>query len=334
MRKIDRRVLSLGVALLLGAAFSVSSAFAGPDPEPLRRTFLDLINAERARLDLQPLALDPALTRAAQSHADDMTARQTVAFSTGDGKQVEDWARAAGYTFQLVTAKLATTPEPPEALARGWAEHPESNRNSLLHPDVRDLGVGIGEVRGTPVYSFVLARSEKSYLDRYVAELYERQTLALQNLDNLRKELLLRVNEARAGAKRELLARHPALERAAQLHAEAVLATIRDGRPLKEAGPLALKVKQQRYRAAGAIGAIGERIVVDALTPEQAMSALLDTSGGRTSNLLGGGYTQMGIGVAFERTPEGFRVVWVQCLARPASMPTTANALEEPKEGL
>jgi hypothetical protein len=40
----------------------------------------------------------------------------------------------------------------------------------------------------------------------------------------------------------------------------------------------------------------------------------------------------MGIGVAFERTAEGFRVVWVQCLARPTSMPTPGNAQEDPKE--
>jgi uncharacterized protein YkwD len=317
----------LAAVLVLGAAFAFAT------PEDLRATFLRLINAQREREGLRPLVLDPALVRAAQAHADDMTARQTVSFSSSEGRQVEDWTREAGYVFQLVTEKIATTPDPPESMAADWSRWPESSRKSLLHPDVRDLGVGIGEVKGTPVYSFVLARSEKSYLERYVAELYDRQTLALQNLETLREDLLRRINEERAGAKVHPLTRHPALERAAQEHAEAILGAIRSGQPLKTAGPLALKVRRQGYRVAGTVGTVGERVVMDALSSEQAMAALLGEGQGKRSTLLGRGFTQMGIGVAFERTAEGFRVVWVQCLARPTSTPTPGNAQEDPKEG-
>ena len=262
-----------------------------------------------------------------------MTARQTVGFTTPEGRQVEDWTREAGYVFQLVTEKIATTPDPPESMAADWTRWPDSNRKSLLNPDVRDLGIGIGEVKGTPVYTFVLARTEKSYLERYVAELYERQTLALQNLETLRGELLRRVNEQRTGAKVQPLARHPALERAAQEHAEAILAALRSGQPLRTVTPLAARVKSQGYRSAGYLGTIGERVVFDALTPDQALTALLGEDQGKRSALLGRGFTQMGIGVAFERTAEGFRVVWVQCLARPAATPTPGNAQEDPKEG-
>ena len=301
---------------------------AGADPEELRRTFLDLINVQREHLGLQPVVLDPDLVRAAQAHVDDMAARGYAGFSSPEGRTTEDFARETGYKFQLVTGKLAFTADPPEAIAREWK--PESNRNSLFHPDVRDLGIGIGVVRGTPIYSFVLARSEKSYLERYVAELYERQTLALQNAEPLREELLRRVNELRAGAKLQPLTRHPALDLAAQEHAEAVLGAIRTGAPLATAGPLAAKVKLQKYRVSGIVG---ERIVTDALTPEQALADLTDAESGQRSKLLAKGFTQMGVGVAFERTPEGFRVVWVQCLARPTSMPTTADSRAEPKEG-
>jgi uncharacterized protein YkwD len=298
----------------------------------LPATFLRLINAQREREGLQPVVLDPALARAAQVHADDMTARQTVGFSTADGRQVEDWTRQAGYVFQLVTEKIATTPDSPESMAADWARWPDSNRQSLLHPDVRDLGIGIGQMKGTPVYSFVLARSEKSYLERYVAELYEKQTLALQGVDNLRGDLLSRINEVRAGAKIQPLTRHPALEKAAQEHAEAILTALRTGQPLKTAGSLAARVRAQGYRSAGYLGTIGERVVFDALTPDQALSALLGADQGRGSTLLGRGFTQMGIGVAFERTEDGFRVVWVQCLARPTARPTTADAQVEPEE--
>lgn len=270
--------------------------------------------------------LDPDLGRAAQAHVDDMSARGYAGFSSPEGRTTEDFAREAGYKFQTIAGKLAFTADPPEDIAGGWK--PESNRNSLFHPDVRDLGIGIGVVRGTPMYSFLLARSEKSYLERYVAELYERQTLAFQNLEALREELLRRVNELRTGAKLQPLTRHPALDLAAQEHAEAVLEAIRSGAPLAKAGPLAAKVKRQKYRVAGIVG---ERIVTDALTPEQTLAGLVDVESGQRSKLLGKGFSQMGVGVAFERTPDGFRVVWVQCLARPTSMPTTADSSRDPE---
>lgn len=289
--------------------------FSGVD---VRQTFLNLINTEREKLGLQPLALDPDLNEAAQAHVDDMGARNYAGFSSPDGRTTEDWVRDAGYKFQTVTGKLAFTADAPEAIARAWK--PDSNRNSLFHPEVRDLGIGIGVVRGTPMYSFVLARSEKSYLDRYIAELYEKQTLAFQNVEGLREELLQRVNQARAEAKRPPLTRHAALDRAAQEHAEAVLHA-----SLAGAGPLFARVKRQKYRPAGFLG---ERIVTDALTAEQAMSALLDES-----TLLGKGFQEMGIGLAFERVPDGFRVVWVQCLARPTARPTGADTRQEGQEG-
>lgn len=273
--------------------------------------------------------LDPNLDRAAQAHADDMSAKGYAGFSSPEGRTSEDFARQAGYTFQVLTGKLAFTADLPAAIARGWK--PESNGNSLFHPDVRDLGIGIGVVRGTPIYSFLLARSEKSYLERYVAELYERQEMALQNLEALSDELLRRVNELRAAAKLQPLARHPALDRAAQAHAEAVLQAVRAGRPFATAGPLVAKVKLQKYRSAGLVG---ERIVTDALTPEQALADLVDAGEGASSKLLGKGFSEMGIGVAFERTSEGFRIVWVQCLARPAARPTGVDARQEGQEGL
>lgn len=321
-------MLHRGRALFLAGLLLAGAPASGSDPEELRRGFLDLINVQREHLGLQPLVLDPDLVRAAQAHADDMSARGYAGFASPQGRTTEDFAHQAGYQFQIITGKLAYTADPPEAIARGWK--PESNRNSLFHPDVRDLGIGIGVVRGTPIYSFLLARSEKSYLERYVAELYERQTLALQDAETLREELLRRVNELRAGAKLHPLTRHPALDRAAQEHAEAVLTAVRSGAPLATAGPLAARVKRQKYRVAGVVG---ERIVTDALSPEQALAGLVDEGGGQRSKLFGRGFTQMGIGLAFERTPEGFRIVWVQCLARPVSMPTTADSREDPKGG-
>jgi hypothetical protein len=47
------------------------------------------------------------------------------------------------------------------------------------------------------------------------------------------------------------------------------------------------------------------------------LAALLGHRIGGKSEVLGKGYKQIGIGLAFERKGDTFDVVWVQCLARP-----------------
>lgn len=320
MRPLRRLSAAAVLSLALPAALPGEPPPA--DPQPVRELFLTLVNEQRDRQGLAPVALDSALSRAAQAHADDMTARQYLHFRSPEGREIEHWAREAGYAYQLVTEKLASTPDPPRAVAEGWSRAAESNRNSVFHPDVRDLGVGIGQVRGMPVYTFVLARSEKSYLEGYIADLYRRQEMALRDVDLLREELLWRVNELRAAEGRHPLSRHAALDRAAQEHAEAVLAEVRAGGSAQKMTQLPRRVKALGYRA---VGAVGERVVADALTTDQAVAALM----GGGSQLLGKGFTQIGLGVAFERTGDGFRVIWVQCLARPWSTPTGGDAKTE-----
>lgn len=321
----SRRLCAAALLFLSLPAALAGTAPSPDDPHPVRLAFLELINEQRGRQGLPPVALDPVLSRAAQAHADDMTARQYLHFKSPEGREIEHWVREAGYVYQLVAEKLASTPEKPAVIAKGWSRAVESNRNSLFHPDVRDLGIGIGEVRGTPVYTFVLARSEKSYLEGYVADLYRKQEMALEDVDVLREELLWKVNELRAAKGRPALSRHAALDKAAQEHAEAVLAEVRAGRSATKMTQLPRRVKAAGYRA---VGAVGERVVADALTPDQAVAALAD--GG--SQILGKGFTQIGLGVAFERLPEGFRVIWVQCLARPWSVPTGGDATAEGAE--
>ena len=63
---------------------------------------------------------------------------------------------------------------------------------------------------------------------------------------------------------------------------------------------------------------IGESVVQGALTPEETLSALLGRAD-RRSNVLGSWFTQLGLGLAFERRENGFFAVWVQCLSRPRS---------------
>jgi uncharacterized protein YkwD len=326
----SRRQPAAGVLalLLLAAPAGVRAASGqggalGDGRDELRATFLELLNEQRQKQGLAPLRLAPELARAAQAQVDDMVARQYYALTSPEGRILEDWIKDAGYREQLVTEKIFQTDRPPQTLAASWSQSPDAHRQSLFNPEVEELGVGIGEYEGLPLYVFVLARSEASYLSQYTRQLFARQTARFEDLDGLRQEMLRLVNEARAARKLDPLTLDSALNRAAQGHAEEVFQALKQGRPVPGEGSLVQRVKAAGYRIRRGVG---ESVVQGTLSPEETLAALVGRSGRGTPNILGTWYTQLGLGLSFERTASGFFVVWVQCLSRPASSTERARA--------
>lgn len=300
-------------AVFVPAAGQAVDASLGDGRDERRLVFLELINRERGKLGLAPVRLAPALSRAAQAQTDDMAARGYYDLASPDGREIDHWVREQGYAVQLLTEKIAKTDAAPDGIASQWGHFPDSQRASLFHPDVEELGIGISDSGGLTLYAFVLARSQESYLAGYVRHLFEDQAKRFQDVDALREELLTLINEARAGTGAPPLTLHPALNLAAQAHAEESFEALRQGKALPRAGHLSRRVQAAGYRARGALG---EALVEGALTPEETLSALLGGSK-KKSNILGKGYAHLGLGLAFEQTTDGFFVVWVQCLARP-----------------
>jgi len=328
-----RRPVARLLAILL-LAFGFHAA-AGQEPaagalgdgrDELRARFLELLNEQRQKQGLAPLRLVTSLARAAQAQVDDMVARQYYALTSPEGRTLEDWIKDAGYREQLVTEKIFHTDRMPQTLAASWSQSPDAHRQSLFNPEVEELGVGIGDYQGLPLYVFVLARSEASYLSQYTQQLFARQTARFEDLDGLRQEMLRLVNEARAARKLDPLTLDSALNRAAQGHAEEVFQALKQGRPVPGESALAQRVKAAGYRMRRGVG---ESVVQGTLSPEETLAALLGRSGRGTPNILGSWYTQLGLGLSFERTANGFFVVWVQCLSRPASSTERAHAAEE-----
>jgi uncharacterized protein YkwD len=245
-----------------------------------------------------------------------MVARRYYELTSPEGRTVESWIKDAGYREQLVTEKIVRTDRTPPALAASWGLSPEAHRQSLFHPEVEELGVGIGEYQGLPLYAFVLARSEASYLSQYTQQLFARQTARFEDLDGLRQEMLRLVNEARAGRKLEPLTLDTALNSAAQGHAEEIFLALKQGRPVPKEWELVQRVKAAGYPIRRGVGEI---VVQGTLTPAETLAALLGRSVRGENNIFVGWYTQLGLGLKFERTGDGFSVVWVQCLSRPAS---------------
>ncbi|HYO12402.1 MAG TPA: CAP domain-containing protein [Thermoanaerobaculia bacterium] len=306
-------LLVSAIAVSIPCAGQAADASLGDGRDERRLVFLGLINRERGKLGLAPVRLAPALSRAAQAQTDDMAARGYYDLASPDGREIDHWVGEQGYAVQLLTEKIAKTDAAPESIASQWGSFPDSQRASLFHPDVEELGVGVTDSGGLTLYAFVLARSQESYLAGYVRHLFEDQAKRFLDTDALREEMLGLINEARAEAGAPPLTLHTALNRAAQAHAEEAFQALRRGGEIPKPWHLSRRVQAAGYRARGALG---ETIVQGALTPEETLSALL---GGfkRRSNTLGKGYAHLGLGLAFEQTADGFFVVWVQCLARP-----------------
>lgn len=305
-----RTIPGFCVFLFLSAVLPVSASDGLDDR---RLAFLSLINGERQKLGLSSLQLAPALSRAAQIHADDMVARGYYELASPEGKDIDDWAVEAGYDAQFLTEKILRTSSSPETVVAQWGRFADTHRASLFHPDVEELGVGISEMEGRALYTLAFARSKASYLAAYVRHLFTEKTAQLENLDALRQEMLRLVNEARAERGLDPLALDPRLDRAAQVYAEEAFQAVRKGASPARPGALARWVQAAGYRARSGVG---ESIVQGALSPEETLTALLTGTGKRPS-ILGKGYKHLGLGLAFERAGDGFFVVWVQCLASP-----------------
>ena len=144
-----RRVLSgmmLAAALLFGPHLA-----RGDDLDRIREQALVLLNQSRKEHNLPPLVLEAKLSKAAQSHANDMLKRKYFAHSSPEGETVADRYRQAGGSKWLVTAEniyQADHTPPPitdnilKHLQVGWMNSPGHRKNILLR-GITEFGFGI-----------------------------------------------------------------------------------------------------------------------------------------------------------------------------------------------
>ena len=231
-----------------------------------------------------------------------MDAKGYFGFTSPEGKEIESWVAEAGYRARLVAEKLATSRDAPPVLAATWGREAARNAQSLFHPDTRDVGIGLGERHGLTLYVVVLARSQGE---------------ALSDPVGARRELFEAINVSRAAEGLHGLGTHPALDRAAQAQAEALLSGAAD----RDSGVPRRERLVRRVLAAGYTGpdlgldAVAETVVRDTLSAAATHDALLRGLTDRKS-VLAKGYTGLGVGLAVAPTQTGYRTVWVLCLAR------------------
>ncbi|WP_405577004.1 CAP domain-containing protein [Streptomyces sp. NBC_01092] len=102
---------------------------------------VDLTNRERARAGLHPLAVDAALTTAAQAYSADMAARAFYSHTSPEGTQPWDRAAAAGSRMRTIGENIACGQRSPAEVVEGWMNSP-GHRANILKRDFTHIGIG------------------------------------------------------------------------------------------------------------------------------------------------------------------------------------------------
>jgi uncharacterized protein YkwD len=276
-----------------------------PSPEVVRREILAAINDERAAAGVAPLRLRAALDRVAQQNAEEARDTEGAPYDEKSIPRISGRLRSAGYEAHGWHQAFAAGKEAPAALV-AWIKKENADAfKSLIQADYQELGIGISEIRGTPLYDFFLAWRE--------SESFARQTAALGDLARARIAMLDRVNAERAKAGRPPLRLDPRLSAAAQAHAEDMMVHSYYNHASPEG-----KTPLDRVRKTGyAPHIVAENIARGPFTVDEVMDDWM-LSPEHRANLLHPAFRDFGAGIVVGRNSAvGFTVIWVQDFAAP-----------------
>ena len=138
---------SLGRPVFLSLLLFRSAIAQAPDPQAERILF-ERTNQIRAEHHLAGLAWDPALSRAARSHAARILREGTSLEHQYAGEpDLTHRAAQAGAHFSVVSENLARGRATPAAIEQLWVTTPV-HRANLLDPHLDSLGIGVIEQDG------------------------------------------------------------------------------------------------------------------------------------------------------------------------------------------
>jgi uncharacterized protein YkwD len=292
-----RRIVSLLALLSLIPGGSLGA-------QDLRGELLELINGERREAGAPPLRLSRPLTQAAQEHAEEIARKGSARLEAGPPGAMRKRIERAGYDAHAWTESLSVTPGGASTAIRSWKRNDPQTFRRLLSAEYRDLGIGLDRLRGTPLYVFLFAVPQGDY--------FTRETGGIRDLDRVRAEMLARVNEARRKAGAKPLRSDSRLDRAAQRHAEDMLAR---GYFAHES-PEDKTVRQRSKEAGYDWRTIGENIAEGQFTVDEVMTTWLNSPGHRR-NILDPRFEELGVGLALGRPNGRYRVLWSQAFGTP-----------------
>jgi uncharacterized protein YkwD len=275
-------------------------------PGDIRQEILRLVNQERERAGAPPLLLSNPLARAAQEHAEEIARRGTVRLPAGADDAMQARLERAGYHAHAWSESITSTTAEAAELMRDWKERDHASFRRLMDPAFEDVGIGLTRMRGMPLYTVLFAVPQGAH--------FARETAELRDLERVRAEVLKQVNAVRRRAGLAALRPDPALDRAAQKHAEDMLARSY----FEHRSPEGKSVRERSTAQGYQWRAIGENIAEGQVSVDEVMDTWMN-SPGHCENILGTGFTELGVGLALGRSgPSGrYRVLWVQNFGRP-----------------
>ena len=275
-----------------------------PTPDEVRHQLLELVNEERAAAGVGPLHLREPLNRVAQQNAEEARDNEGATYDEKSIPRIQGRLRQAGYEAHGWHQAFVAGKENPDALV-AWIkrENPDAFK-SLIAPDYQELGIGISDLKGTPLYDFFLAWRE--------SESFARQTASLSDLNQARADMLARVNAERAKDGRPPLKLDPRLNEAAQKHAEdMLLRSYYNHFSLEKTSPI------ERVRKTGySPRIVAENIARGPFTVGEVMTNWM-LSREHRGNLLHPAFRDLGVGIAVGRKSVGLTVLWVQDFGAP-----------------
>lgn len=272
--------------------------------------WLTQLNQERARAGVPLLRLSPVLTQVAQQQAEEMAGRRRL--RSPSSEVIVERLRRVGYTAHDWREEYAVSDLAPEDTLVTMRRMARSG--AALDKRYRDLGVGTALAGNVTLHVFLFGWHKGDYFAGATSGLDDRARIAA--------EMLARVNEARRRAGLWPLAPNPLLDRVSQQHAEDMLRRSYFAHRTPEGlGP------SDRARAGGYRSGIGENIVEQRFSVQEALDAWLKSPGHR-KNILDPNCRELGLGLAvgagYDAAPGGFRVIWVQSFGRGELPPSYA----------
>lgn len=270
------------------------------------------LNQERDRAGTPRLRPCPVLDQVAEELAEEMAA-QGWRMKSPSAKVVSNRLRQVGYSAHDWRQELLVPPGTRFVTARG-------RPSVALDGRFRDLGIGSADIPdGGTIHVFLFGWHKGDHFAGATARLEDRARIAA--------EMLSQVNDVRRRYGLAPLTRNPLLDHISQEHAEDMLARSYFGHRSPEGlGP------SERARADGYRSGIGENIVEQRYSPQDALAAWLESPPHRRI-LLDPQCTELGLGLAvgagYDAAPGGYRVIWVQSLGRGSRAEDRASSKED-----
>jgi uncharacterized protein YkwD len=274
----------------------------GQDAE--RVEVLNAINSERKSLGLQELALSIELNRAAQNQANDMQNKNYFDFTSPTGDKFEDFLGQTDYVAHAIALNLVQTNQGASSIVNVWKDQNSSSLNNVRSDEYFDLGIGIAQFEGVPIFVITFAESLKDF--------FETETSDLGDLEAVRSEMLTLVNDFRVQEGVSPLNIDSLIELAAQRHAEDML----NRSYYAHETPEGLSSHERIIALGYNPSFTGENIAKGQLDVSEVMTSWINSPDHR-ANLVSENFTEVGFGMAIGENQNGFEVIWVQNFGQP-----------------